>query len=136
MDWVGLGEKPFNQAIMAVEFMADDGGSQSDTVRVMDFAQEFAAAIAVFGIRGVGFGILAFLAVEDAVGADVQESGAARLAEQGEAMGKQGVDGDGKQRVFGNGQLLDDANAVDHDVRLHVSENPSECVRIAGFHAA
>lgn len=71
LDWVGLGQKPFNQAITTVEFMADDGSAQGDTVRVMDFAQEFAAAIEVVSIGGISFGIMAFLAVEHAVGADV-----------------------------------------------------------------
>lgn len=51
-------------------------------------------------------------------------------------MGEKGVGRDGDDGVFSNGQLLDNANAVDHDIRLYVSENPSECVRIAGFHAA
>jgi hypothetical protein len=56
------------------------------------------------------------------------------MAQNGQAERQHRKDGDGDGGIVGAGQLLDHANAVDHDLRLRFLEQLAQARDLAGVH--
>ena len=111
----------------------DQGGD--GVVWLIDLAKQFGAAVEVRGVGLVGLGVHPRLAREDAVGADMHQPSPAEPAELGEPVRKEGVAGDRLKQVFDVGHLLDDAHAVDHDIRHRGGEGPHDGVVVVDIDA-
>ena len=107
-----LAEEPFDKAGLGFEFMSNDRGADGEGVGIIDFAEELGAAVEILGVGRIGFGIVAAAAVENAIGADVEEAGAGVGGELGETVGEKRIDFEAEDGVMSFLELLNDADAV------------------------
>src|SRR3972149_5951336 len=111
-------QEPFYQAIAALQLAADEGSTERQTGRAGDLTQEFGSIIEILGIGHIVLSIHPLTAGEHAVGAYVDQSGPRGRAEGREPVREQGIDRNADYGILRSGQLLDDANGIDDDIRL------------------
>src|ERR1035437_11060178 len=98
--------------------MSDDGCPQSQTVGIGDLSEEFRPAIKILGIRLVIFRIHALFPIKNTIRTDMNEPGTGSLADESNTMRKQGINGNRREWIVGKGELLDNTDTVDDNIRL------------------
>ena len=96
-----------------------------------DLAERLRPPVQVGGVRRIVFPIPAALAIEHAIGADVDQPDAAGRARTRQQVRVQRVDGNRLDGVLGRRQLLDDADAVDDGVGSRAVEGGVDVARLA-----
>jgi hypothetical protein len=115
-------KKPFEQRLKFAQFSPYDGCTEGKCVPDSDFAEEFALAVGIFGIRKIFFRIVAAFATEHTIGAEVDQATLPSFAPPSEFVRQKRIDLNVRDGGFTVSTLFDHSNTVDNDLRTELGK--------------
>ncbi|MCY1353634.1 hypothetical protein D9M69_399820 [compost metagenome] len=111
--------------------MTNDRGPQGDGIQVrVKLTDVLGLTVEILCIGDILLGVHAFTAGKYAIGADMNQARTGQRAQLGNTMGQHGIDRECGKRIFGIGQLFDEPDAVDDDIRLDPCQHRNQRVLV------
>jgi hypothetical protein len=130
-----LRQKPLKQRPEIGQLSPDNGCSQGQGIPVIDnLPEELAFPVKVLRIRWIVFGIPTSPAIEDAIGAKVDDTTSPLRSQGSQPMRQERIDRNANELIRGLFSLFDDPDAINDDVPFPYFDCPLELIHIHSIH--